>query len=192
MKWIVLAILVGIGAYTFLTLKYRKPGHAFEPYSDLKDRANTKRLLDAGYQRVSVEAVIPSDPTAPGSTAAVASVAGGLPPLLREKLIEPPALPVEIVSVAAAPSANALMAYPIGFRCTLPDNKQQLAGADLYVRGDQVVIAPDFDRLAGGLLSRTRESTIRITVPAGVLKPGEYHITLLGARTSKSWTLQVH
>ncbi|MBS0663979.1 MAG: hypothetical protein JSR48_12005, partial [Verrucomicrobia bacterium] len=122
----------------------------------------------------------------------VTSVAGGLPPLLREKLIDPPALPAEIVSVAAAPTANALMAYPIGFRCTLPDNKQQLAGADVYVRADQVVIAPDFDRLAGGLLSRTRESVIRITVPAGVLKPGQYHVTLLGAHGSKSWTLQVH
>ncbi len=192
MKWIVLAIIVGIAGYTFLTLKYRKPGRAFQPYSDLKDRANTKRLLDAGFQRVSVEAVIPSDPTPAGPTATVASAAGGLPPMLRETLIDPPALPSEIVSVAAAPSANALMAYPIGFRCTLPDNKQQLAGADLYVRGDQVVIVPDFDRLAGGLLSRTRESVIRLTVPAGVLKPGEYHLTLLGARASKTWTLQVH
>ena len=192
MKWIILAILVGIAGYTYLTLKYRKPGHAFEPYSDLRDRANTKRLLDAGYQRVSVEAVIPSDPSAAGPAAPVTSAAGGLPPMLRETLVQPPALPAEIVSVSAAPSANALMAYPIGFRCTLPDNKQQLAGADLYLRGDQVVIAPDFDRLAGGLLARTRESVIRITVPAGVLKPGQYHVTVLGTRTSKSWTLLVH
>ena len=60
------------------------------------------------------------------------------------------------------------------------------------MRGGEIIVAPDFDRLAGGLLSRTRENLIRLTVPAGALKPGQYHVTLVGARASKAWTLQVH
>jgi hypothetical protein len=192
MKWIVLVIILGLGAYTYLTLHYRKAGPMFNPYADIRDRANTKRLLSAGYQRISLDAELPADPAAPGPGAATAAAAAGLPAALRETLVDQPKLPAEIVSVSAAPAVNAMFAYPIGFRCTLPDNKQQLAGAELYVRGEEVIVAPDFDRLAGGLLSRTRENLIRLTVPAGALKPGRYHVTLVGARASKTWTLQVH
>lgn len=192
MKWVILAIILGIGAYTYLTLHYRKAGPAFRPYADLKDRANTKRLVSAGYQRVTLDAVLPSDPITPGQTAAASAAGAGLPSNLRETLVDQPTLPSEIVSVAAAPSLNSMFAYPIGFKCTLPDNKLQLAGAELYVRGEEIVVAPNFDRLSGGLLSRTRESLIRVTVPPGTLKPGSYRVTLVGARASKVWTLQVH
>jgi hypothetical protein len=128
----------------------------------------------------------------PPPAAAVSSAPAGLPAALRDTLIDQPKLPAEIVSVTAAPAVNSLFAYAIGFRCTLPDNKQQLAGAELYVRDGEIVVTPDYDHLAGGLLSRTRENVIRLTVPAGALKPGQYHITLVGARASKAWTLQVH
>ncbi len=192
MKWIVLAIVVSLVLYTYLTLHFRKAGPAFRPYADIKDHANTVRLLDAGYQRITVEAELPADPAPAGPAAAVSSASAGLPAALRDTLIDQPKLPAEIVSVSAAPSVNSLFTYAIGFRCTLPDNKQQLAGAELYVRGGEIIVAPDFDRLAGGLLSRTRENLIRLTVPAGALKPGQYHVTLVGARASKAWTLQVH
>ena len=192
MKWIVLAIVVSLVLYTYLTLHFRKAGPAFRPYADIKDHANTVRLLDAGYQRITVEAELPADPAPAGPAAAVSSASAGLPAALRDTLIDQPKLPAEIVSVSAAPSVNSLFTYAIGFRCTLPDNKQQLAGAELYVRGGEIIVAPDFDRLAGGLLSRTRENLIRLTVPAGALKPGQYHVTLVGARDSKAWTLQVH
>jgi hypothetical protein len=192
MKWIVLAILVSLGAYTYLTLHYRKAGPAFRPYADGKDRANTKRLLSAGYQRITLDADLPVEPVTPGPAAAVSAAGAGLPASLRDTLSDQPKLPADIVSIAAAPAVNSLFAYPIGFRCTLPDNKQQLAGAELYVREGEIIVAPDFDRLAGGLLSRTRESLIRLTVPAGALKPGRYQVTVVGSRASKTWTLQVH
>jgi len=192
MKWIVLAIILGIGAYTYLTLHYRKAGPAFRPYADLKDRANTKRLLTAGFQRVNLDAELPADASAGNAAPIAVPAAAGLPAALRESLVDVPQLPTEIVTVSAAPTANSMFAYPIGFKCTLPDNKQQLAGAALYVHGDELVIVPDFDRLSGGLLSRSRESVVRVTVPAGALRPGQYHVTLVGARSSRAWTLQVH
>ena len=192
MKWIVLVILVSLGAYTYLTLHYRKAGPAFQPYADIKDRANTKRLLSAGYQRITLDAELPADPLPVGPAAPAATAGAGLPASLRDTLIDQPKLPTDIVSLTAAPAVNSLFAYPISFKCTLPDNKQQLAGAELYVRDGEIIVAPDFDRLAGGLLSRTRENLIRLTVPAGALKPGRYQVTLVGARASKTWTLQVH
>ena len=120
------------------------------------------------------------------------AAAAGLPAGLRETLVEPPQLPAEILGISAAPAVNSMFAYPIGVKCSLPDNKQQLAGAQLYVRGDELVITPQFERLSGGLLARNRERLIRLTVPAGTLKPGSYHLTLVGARSSRTWTLQVH
>ena len=43
MKWIVASILVFIPIYTYLTLHYRRPGPAFNPYGDMRDRADVIR-----------------------------------------------------------------------------------------------------------------------------------------------------
>ena len=192
MKWIVVAIIVVIVPYTFLTLRYRRPGKAFEPYADIKDRANTMRLLSAGYQRLTLDAQRPAFPAGGSAAASVSTAAGGLPAALKTTLVDPPLLPADILSVNAAPTASASTAYSIQFTCTQPDNKQQLAGAELYLRGEEIVITPDFEKLSGGLQTRTRENIIVLTVPAGALKPGRYHVTLAGAQTSRAWTLQVH
>ena len=82
--------------------------------------------------------------------------------------------------------------YPIQFTCTLADNKRQLAGAELYVRDDLITLVPTFEQLDGGLLSRSRESVVLVTVPPGTLRPGTFKVTLVGERTSRTWSLQVH
>ena len=191
MKWIVLTIVLVVVPYTFLTLRYRKPGPAFRPYQDMEDRANVMRLLAAGYQRITLSAQRPADPLPPAAAAAVTPAAGGLPAGLRSTLVQQPLLPAEIVAVSAAPVSSAKSDYSIQFTCTLPDHKQQLAGAELYVRGEEIVITPDFERLAGGLQARSRENVILLTVPAGSLKPGRYRITIAGQSASRTWTLQV-
>ena len=69
MKWVVLVIILSIGVYTVLTLRYRRPERAFQPYQDLRDRANTHRLLDAGFQRITLTAELPADPQSVGTAA---------------------------------------------------------------------------------------------------------------------------
>jgi hypothetical protein len=192
MKWIVLAIVVVIVPYTYLTLHYRRPGKAFQPYADLKDRANTMRLLSAGFQRITLNAQRPSDPKRPLLNAAINSSSGGLPSVLRSSLVDEPKLPAEILSVSAAPHATASEPYLVQFSCTLPDDRQQLAGAQLYVRNDEIFLVPNFEHLGGELIARSRENVVLLTVPAGALKSGNYQVSVLGARASKTWTLQVH
>ena len=191
MKWIVVAIVAVIGPYTYLTLHYRKPGPAFRPYQDLQDRANTQRLLSAGYQRITLVALRPADPSRVPAGASALPAPAGVPAALRSTLVEQPLLPTEVLGVSAAPSASSGAPYSIQFTCTLPDNKAQLAGAELYVRGDQIWITPDFERLTGKLLTRTRDNLILLTVPAGALKPGRYQIILAGQKSSRAWTLQM-
>jgi hypothetical protein len=191
MKWIVLAIVLTVVPYTVLTLRYRKPGPAFAPYEDMKKRANVARLLAAGYQRIPLAARRPADGTATAGGAAVTTAAGGLPSDLKSTLVEPLLLPAEILSVTAAPVANTLRDYVVQLTCTLPDNQRQLGGADLYVRGESLVITPTFEPVANNLQTRTRQSAVLLTIPAGALKPGRYQTTLVAERTSRSWPLEV-
>jgi hypothetical protein len=192
MKWVVLAIVVLIVPYTYLTLHYRKPGPAFRPYEDNKNRATTVRLLSAGYQRVTLGLQRPADPARGRASAEIAAAAGGVPAGLGAVLIDQPLLPVSIDTVSAAGTTGAAQPYPIQFTCTLADNKAQLADGLLYHRGSELIVVPALEQLDNGLLARTRDSTSVVTIPAGTLKPGNYTVTLIGARASRRWTLQVH
>ena len=190
MKWIVLSIALFIPVYTYLTLHFRRPGPAFSPYGDMRDRADVIRLLRAGYQRVAIEESRPSDMAAPARGPTLPAP-GGLPEELRKTLIETPLLPLEIASVSAAPAAVSGIDYPIGFAYRLQDNKRQLSGAHVYLKPGELVVVADFERLGGGLLARDREGTALLSIPPGTLKPGDYRATLVGERASVSWTLHV-
>ena len=191
MKWIIITIVLIIVPYTFLTLRYRKPGPAFRPYEDIKNRANVTRLLDAGYRRISLAAQRPADGLHPRDGAAIAPAPGGLPSELRGTLVEMPQLPAEIISVTASPNANTLQSYSIQFTCTLRDDRQQLAGAELFVRGEILVVTPTFEPVPGALQARTPQSEVRLTIPPGALKPGTYTVTLVGERVSRAWPVNV-
>jgi hypothetical protein len=190
MKWIVLAIAVFIPIYTYLTLHFRKPGPEFVPYQDMRDRADVIRLLKAGYQRVAIDASRPAEQLA-WSGGPTLPAPGGLPQELRTTLVESPLLPLEIESASAPPTAVSAIDYQIGLTYTIPDNKRQLSGAYLYERDGAIVIVADFEWLGGDLLARSREGTALLTVPPGSMKPGTYHVTLVGERASRSWNLRV-
>jgi hypothetical protein len=86
MKWIVVSILLFIPIYTYLTLHYRRPGPAFNPYRDMRDRADVIRLLKAGYQRIAVDAARPAEDAAVEGGAS-SPAPGGLPDDLRKTLV---------------------------------------------------------------------------------------------------------
>jgi hypothetical protein len=197
MKWVAVAIVAFIIPYTFLTLHFRKVGPAFRPYEDTRNRVNNSRLLSAGYQRITLDAHRPAEPgkivvLSLGGNAKDELALGGLPRELDETLIEKPILPVSIDRVTAAASISSSEPYSIQFTCSLPDNKEQLSDAHLYVKEGALVLVPSFEKLGGDLLARTRESTVVLNLPAAALKPGQYNVTLVGGQTSRRWTLQVH
>lgn len=189
MKWIVLVIVVFVVGYTFLTLRYRKPGKSYEPYHDMTTRANTGRLLAAGYQRVELVAVLPTDPS--GLSNNTMPAPGGLPDELKSTLVVLPTLPIDITDANAKTAVNHDEPYEILFRCTTPNDRLQFVGAELYVKGDELTVTPRVEKLGSGLQARTTDSRVRLTIPAGTLKPGEHRITVLGERLSRAWTVQV-
>jgi hypothetical protein len=193
MKWVALAIVVSLGLYTFLTLYFRKSSPGYRPYQDSRDRATVTRLLSAGYQRIPATVERPADlQRASAPTASMETRLGGLPSELNETLVDKPALPDAFSNVIAPNEANALLPYSIQFTCTLPDYKRSASDTYVYRKGDELAIVANFEHLDGELLARSKELTLRVTLPGGSLSPGTYHVTLVGARESKHWTLQVH
>jgi hypothetical protein len=194
MKWIIVAILVCVLPYTYLNLRYRKASPAHEPYQDNKDRAGVMRLLAAGYQRIDLATTKPMDPrnfSLAGPAASVSPRPGGLPSLLSETLIDHPLVPAAILTVLAPASLLAGSAYTLQFTSSQPQLAEQFATVEAYLRGDQLTIVPAFETLHGDLQNRFIESTVRLTLRPGVLKPGRYEVTLIGDRGSQTWPLEV-
>ena len=96
MKWVVLAIVLGLAGYTYLTLRYRKPGPAYRPYQDTVNRVTVGRLLSSGYQRIALAVDRPADPQRKsvilGGFASATTARSGLPPELDRALVEKPLL----------------------------------------------------------------------------------------------------
>lgn len=192
MRWIVAAILLFIVPYTYVNLKFRKPGKAFEPYADMKAEANVNRLLDAGYRRVAVRAERPFPALTPaeitrGPAAVAATMPGGLPAELAATLVDPPRLPGAYRDLIAPGESPVLLPARLQFTARLESDREQLAGAEIYVRENELVIVPSFEPVPEGLQARSAESTILLTLPAGLLAPGRHALTLVGARESLRW-----
>ena len=195
MPWIVAAIVLFILGYTVLRLHYGKRGKPFEPYHDIGEQASTQRLLGLGYQRIPVDIERPADPLpaarlAPAA-AAVVNALGGLPEELGGALATRPALPAVIGSVTAPLEVAPTDTYRLQFTCAQPDYKTQIHGAFLYRKDRQLFLLPDFEKMPGQLLARSRESVVLASFPTQSLKPGRYTVTLCGGRTSKSWGFTV-
>ena len=194
-RWIVLAIVLFIGAYTFLRLHYGKRGRPFEPYHDLGEQATTQRLLKLGYQRIPVDIARPAEPLPSGriapAAAEVIDALGGLPAELGGALALRPGLPAAVSLVSASREAAAAGLYTVQFTCAQPDYQTQISGALLYRKDRQLFLLPDFEKITGHLLARSKESVVLASFPTQSLQPGRYLLTLCGGRTSKSWSFTV-
>lgn len=193
MRYVVISILVFIALYTYINIRYRKPGPEFEPYHDIRARIVVDRLLGMGFQRVRLGLVRPADPLRPAQitpeSARTAAGPGGLPVDLRECLLDQPVLPARITAVVAGAAVRRPGDYLIQFICHLPDNREQPLNATLYARDGHLYLVPNFEKIPGGLLARTRESVVLLNIPTRELKPGRYQATLIGAESSRTWEL---
>ena len=194
MKWVVLAIVVCIVPYTWVTLKYRKEAPAYQPYQDSKDRAQVMRLLDAGYHRLDPgfeRLVEPIDPDLPVETITTRSVVGGIPQRLEDVLLDVPTPPDSFQTVQAAPSALAGTDYVVSFTCNQTDREERAESAAAFVREHEILVLVAFDDLPGDLRARGSLTTARITLPTRTLDRGRYDIVLIGTQESICWQFEL-
>lgn len=189
MKWIILAVVLFIVPYTYLTLRYRKPT-SFQPFEEARER---KHIQEVGYTRVSCRITRPADKPAGGpAELAAAPAGGGLPADLATHLVDRPVLPVQITGVRAAESCAATDEYPVRFRCQPPAGNVEFAAAHVYRKEHTLVIVAEFAPVADGLVQRGAENEATVIVPSGSFDPGSYQVTLAGSLASRTWPLQVH
>jgi hypothetical protein len=195
LRWVVVAIVVFIGAYTFLRLHFGKRGKPFEPYHDLGERVASQRLVDLGYERVAVEIAQPAE-SLPASrfapaAAEIGSTFGGLPAELDGAIAARPALPAHITAVTAPREAASTETYAMQFTCVQPNYQTQLDSVLLLRKGHDLFLLPDFPKLNGQLLARSKETIVLVRIPAQSLAPGRYTVTVCGGQTAKTWNVTV-
>lgn len=195
MKWVLLAILACVVPYTWITVAYRKPNPAYQPYEDSKQRANVHRLLEAGYRRIHLPATPTNDAhsafRARTDLAAVATAPAGLTPEMADTLVEIPPLPLSFGAVSAPAHVEARQPYSLAFTCIPGEQKHPLAGAHVYVKEGTMVIVPSFAPPVGTPPPRAAEESVVLTLPVEALKPGTYTAHLAGRDESRQWTIEV-
>jgi len=192
MRWVVVAVVVFIVGYTFISLRYRKPGRSYEPAHDLTERAITGRLRGLGYHRLPVEFERPALPLSAAQLPGAGAGAGrGLPAELAGVLGPTPALPAAITQLFAADDPPATGRFQLQFTCTQPDFKSQVGGAVLYRKDRELFLLPVCEKIPGQLLARSMDTTVRATFSVQGLPPGRYHLTVHGRSASQRCSFTV-
>jgi hypothetical protein len=202
MKWVVLFIAVTLPLYTLVTLYYRKPpGQSHQPYQEARERAGVARVEAAGYTRIEASATRPADIGLARNSldllpAVVHGIPGGLPAELEESFARfaeiAPKLPESFGEVAAPAVLTPPYPYQMLYTCRLPTHSDLLGDIRVYIKGDRIAIITDHEPIPRELLSRSREASVFLSIEASAFAAGRtYEITLVGAHTSKSWTMSV-
>jgi hypothetical protein len=191
MKWVALAILVFIAIYTPLMLKFRKPGHGYEPAAEAERRMAEAAKWEKIAARLELTAAEAVAPLMPGPAAIVADAPVRLPEGLRDALAGAPALPAEITAVAAPAACGAGEACVISFTCALASADERLDSVMVFQEGGRVFVLPLTVPAVGGPRARTADAAARVTLPAGALKPGRYTVIVAASARAKQWTLEV-
>lgn len=192
MRWVVVAVVVFVAGYTFVNLRYRKPGPAFRPYEDMNRRATTVRLLEAGWQKLPAEVSRPLDRPGPGLHATPRRGEPGLGAGLAAAFAEAPVLAASVDRAVAPGSIARGEPYRIHFSASLADQHLQIGRIEALHRGGELVLIPALERLPGqNLLSRWADADYLATVPTDRLAPGTYTVRLAARGPALEWTLVV-
>ena len=191
MRWIIIAMILFVAPYTYLTLHYRKPGPSYQPYQDAKEKTV---LAHNGYTRISLPSAQPASGMllpVQGIPASTNSSILGLTPELKKALGTAVTIPEAIDSVAAPTIFEHGKTYPFSYGCCTSDLHHALAGTRLYVKDKNVYFITDFEALVGGLSSRDTHTVIALELPSGALEAGSYMFTVVGKNQSRSWHVLV-
>ena len=191
MRWIIIAMILFVAPYTYLTLHYRKPGPSYQPYQDAKEKTV---LAHNGYTRISLPSAQPASGMllpVQGIPASTNTSVLGITPELKKALGTAVTIPEAIDSVAAPAIFDHGKTYPFSYGCSTSDLHHALAGTRLYVKDKSVYFITDFEALVGGLSSRDTHTVIALELPSGALEAGSYTFTVVGKNQSRSWHVLV-
>ena len=191
MKWVALVIVVGIALYMWLTLEFRKPGRANEPWTDQRARAELAVLAEAGWSKSEVpfEPVVEFPP--PRGNVSLGQ-AMPIVDLLRQTTLDPWHLPIEVTASMAPAEWSAGQPYTAYLKLDLDTDRMQIGGFTVFRKSAHVILVPRWERVPGDLIARSRTATGRLLFNAGDVPPGEYTVTVVAIKSCATWRLSVH
>ena len=191
MKWVVLAIVIFIVAYTVINLRYRKPGRPHEPAAEMRQRVSAARLKDAGWVKMPVSTRRPAEKIA-AADARIARGNYGLSLDFNTALVDQSGLLRTIDQVSAPASVERGADYTAYFTGSIADLKLQLGDIQLYRRGNELVLLPVTEHLPGQeLYSRWNDAIYCVTFSTGDLPAGRYQISLVAHGPAALWSLEI-
>lgn len=191
MKWVVLVIAVFIVGYTFINLRYRKPGKGHEPAAEMKQRATAARLKEAGWEKMAVDTRRPAEKIG-GKDAPISRGTFGLGLDFNTTLIDKPGLLRSIDLVTAPASVEAGSDYNACFTGTLSDLRYQVGDIELFRRGHELVLLPTIEHLPGKeLYSRWNDANYCVSFSTRNLPPGTYEVSLFAQGPAAKWSFTI-
>lgn len=187
MRRVIIAVVIFIVPYTWITFHFRKPNPAHLPYEDNKEQANVNRLLAEGYQRWRVEALLVRG-EAGFMGVETGAAREGFPVRLEDTLVERPPMARRIVGLEAPAVLEAGEPWRLRFGIEHEDARVGVVGAEFFWRGSEVVVVPRLGRTGAA----EREGRVELTLPAGRLPTGELRVHLVAEEGTRTWLMHVH
>ncbi len=191
MKWVILAIALFIIGYTFINLRYRKPGKGHEPAAEMRHRVTAARLKEAGWEKLSVDTRRPAEKIT-GDDAPITRGMLGLGLDFNTTLVEKPGLLRSIDQVSAPDHVEPGADYTATFTGSISDLTCQLGDIELYRRGNELVLLPVIEHLPGKqLYSRWNDASYCVTFSTKTLPAGTYQVSLFAQGPAAKWSFRI-
>ena len=188
---IVVAIVVCLGAYTYVRLAFAKPDKPHEPFAESRQRAESTSLKAAGWEwsQAGYEPLV--DLPAPETPIRVVPVRPEAADELFRLSTENWHLPIEYTAVSASARKSAGGDYAVHFLAELDQARAHIVSFDLYRKGADLVVIPRWEPYPPELTPRRPKVGGRMIVPTATLPIGRYRVTLLALKQSSQWDLEV-
>lgn len=190
MKWVAVVIVIGIAAYTWLTLEFRKTEAPNEPWTDTRGRQEIAKLAAAGWTKNEVpfesvhEFPEPRGNVSLGPPMPIVS-------LLRDQTLDPWHLPIEVSQSMAPTEWAAGQPYTVYLNLDLDTDRMQVGGLTVFRKGSHLILVPRWQPVPGELVPRSKKARGRVLFNAGDVPAGRYTVTVVAIKSCAMWELNV-
>lgn len=191
MSTVAIAIVVCLAGYTWMRLKYAKPGHGHEPFAQAFQRRESEKLKAAGWERFEAAWERAVDFPDPRGNVRVADARSPLSEDLFKSSTENWHLPIEYLKVTAPAELAAAGSYTVYLQALVDQARVQVHSFDIYRKGSDVLIIPRWEQIPEELIPRDAKTSGRMLWPEGKLPPGRYRVRLLALKQASEWDLTV-
>lgn len=191
MSGVVIAIVICLAGYTYVRLKYAKEDHGHEPFAKAYARRESEKLKAAGWVRF--DAQWERDVEVPPANAPMQFGDARAP--LWEELFKASTenfhLPIDFTRVSAPARIAVAEPLVVNFEAEIDGARVRIHSFDVYHKAGDLVFVPRWEQIPSEMVPADLKSRGRITLPAGKLAAGKYHVRLQALKRSSEFDVEV-